>query len=122
MKAVTGWRKEHSNWSIVLFFVLLLAAQLAAPLMEMITQVIEHIPATNAVNQPAYASENLLGVAHHRAANRVASTELTNVLDGGPMTIGPQAPTPNTLHLEWATATTPYRYAASVRLVELLAN
>ena len=117
MKAVTEWWKENNNWLIVLVCILLLAAQLAAPLTSTLAQAIEQLSPPYTSHLPTRSADDLPGVARLRAAKRFASTELTAVLADEP------APAPQTLQLEWTTSN-PVRHtvAAPLRLIELLAG
>ncbi len=117
MKTVSGSLKLNNQLIVLLAGALLLAVQLATPLLSAPAPAGERLPLpTSADSRP--------GVAHLLAANRVASAELAGVLGGASFpTVDTQAPAPQTLRLEWASyAPAPYADATSVRLVELLTN
>lgn len=119
MKAELGQHKCGNQWFVLLACALLLVG----PLMSTLAQASVSLPLPHATNNSAYAAD-LPGAVQPRPAGRVASAALTGVL-GGPSIVphDVSGPAPRALHLEWATNTPPrYARAASVRLIELLAN
>jgi len=106
---------------VLLAGVLLLAAQLAAPLLNVRAPVTERLSLPYPANDTGHSmTDSKPGVARQR----VASAELTDVLGGAaPAAPGRPTPSPRAIRLEWATNPPAlYAEAASLRLVELLAN
>lgn len=125
MKTVSGSLKLKNHLIVLLAGALLLAVQLATPLLSALAPAGERLPLPTSADSPAPSTaDSRPGVAHLLAANRVASAELAGVLGGASFpTVDTQAPAPQALRLEWASyAPAPYADATSVRLVELLTN
>ena len=121
MKAVSGSLKLNSQLIVLLAGALLLATELAAPVMNALEPAGERLALLYSTNRLFDATT---GDSPTLSRQRVASAGLMNVIDAAaPVASGQPTPFPPALRLEWASsAPAPQAKATSIRIVDLLAN
>ena len=121
MKAVSGSLKLNSQLIVLLAGALLLATELAAPLMNALEPAGERLALLYSTN---HLFDATTGDSPTLSRQRVASAGLTNVIAAAtPAAPGRPTPFPQALQLEWASsAPAPQAKATSIRIVDLLAN